>query len=901
MPPYGTRERGVLSPKVSPANPRSPDPAAAAAANSINVLSPSPPRTAARSSSNNTGSKNDSANRAACSESYTRGYSETSPRPSAHICANDKVPATSRQKEEQEEEEEEDDDDENQAQNSSTQGNPRQRSRHGCFTCRRRKKRCDEGKPVCKACVRLKLACVYPLPGLERKNRKRKTGALSQDETREEELRKRARVERVERVEPVAPAPRPAPPPGVAASTTFPEIENDILSSLETMVTRQRANGLRDQHHRPAARNGSSDHAAGAYHAYAAGTGAYHHHNAGAYHNGLSHAHDYASLINGPATGGGGASSFSGSLPDLLQSSSPASPRPAPTDPGPAADPGPSAAAAVFRSLHSLLASPSPATATLAATRSPRIEELCNSDEDNDNDNSNSNSNSTTTTTSTSHDPPARPSSTALVSTGASTPFESYDFANMRTPDILAVLTNVGASPGASPGNIPASPDTILLSAPTPWYSLYLDHFGIEMFSYYNNTLANMICISSKMNSFINVFVPMAQEDPSVLYALVAYAAFHHNMGRYEDIGLKYLNKAIKMVRNDIPKHNLTTLACILIITTAEICKGDMVHWNRHLSAAADVIQMRGGMEAFIHDPTKRWLATNFVYHDLLAASKYEHKSHFDAKDVDLVLRMDTGVHTLVGCCKPLFALLAEISDLGVEAQELYCMIASPYPAADTTAEYSAAPASVILGDSSSEFISHSDNTPPVATGSTNAPPTQPLLASQRKISEKIRDLHHRVDLLEAKIDGCKPDPNDILSLSKSNTCDLEQQLTLFETFQLTAKLHLYQSIGRHNAASLQMQVLAAELITSIDVVLNTKVEGSLVFPLFIASIVSITPRQRRKMVRRFESFYQRQLARNIVRALNLAQEVWKLDMDGTRYVNWYKVLEQHGWDICFA
>lgn len=47
------------------------------------------------------------------------------------------------------------------------------RSRSGCFTCRQRKKRCDETKPICKTCSRLKLQCVYPLPG-DRKNKKRK-------------------------------------------------------------------------------------------------------------------------------------------------------------------------------------------------------------------------------------------------------------------------------------------------------------------------------------------------------------------------------------------------------------------------------------------------------------------------------------------------------------------------------------------------------------------------------------------------------------------------------------------------------------------------------------------------------------------------------------------------------
>ncbi|KAF5670528.1 C6 transcription factor [Fusarium heterosporum] len=39
------------------------------------------------------------------------------------------------------------------------------RSRTGCFTCRKRKKKCDESKPICSGCKRNKLECVWPEPG----------------------------------------------------------------------------------------------------------------------------------------------------------------------------------------------------------------------------------------------------------------------------------------------------------------------------------------------------------------------------------------------------------------------------------------------------------------------------------------------------------------------------------------------------------------------------------------------------------------------------------------------------------------------------------------------------------------------------------------------------------------
>ncbi|KAI9818035.1 MAG: hypothetical protein M1827_000659 [Pycnora praestabilis] len=48
------------------------------------------------------------------------------------------------------------------------------RSRSGCFTCRLRRKKCDEGKPACKACKHLGLKCEYKRPMWWSNNEQRK-------------------------------------------------------------------------------------------------------------------------------------------------------------------------------------------------------------------------------------------------------------------------------------------------------------------------------------------------------------------------------------------------------------------------------------------------------------------------------------------------------------------------------------------------------------------------------------------------------------------------------------------------------------------------------------------------------------------------------------------------------
>ncbi|KAI4609578.1 uncharacterized protein J4E87_005393 [Alternaria ethzedia] len=49
------------------------------------------------------------------------------------------------------------------------------RSRSGCFTCRLRRKKCDEGKPSCRACKHLGLKCEYKRPMWWSNNEQRRT------------------------------------------------------------------------------------------------------------------------------------------------------------------------------------------------------------------------------------------------------------------------------------------------------------------------------------------------------------------------------------------------------------------------------------------------------------------------------------------------------------------------------------------------------------------------------------------------------------------------------------------------------------------------------------------------------------------------------------------------------
>lgn len=66
--------------------------------------------------------------------------------------------------------------------NSLAHGAKSKRSRTGCLTCRQRKKRCCETKPICAECERLSIKCRWPVPGSERKNKSKNQPRISHDE-----------------------------------------------------------------------------------------------------------------------------------------------------------------------------------------------------------------------------------------------------------------------------------------------------------------------------------------------------------------------------------------------------------------------------------------------------------------------------------------------------------------------------------------------------------------------------------------------------------------------------------------------------------------------------------------------------------------------------------------------
>ncbi|GMG14810.1 unnamed protein product [[Candida] boidinii] len=163
---------------------------------------------------------------------------------------------------------------------------------------------------------------------------------------------------------------------------------------------------------------------------------------------------------------------------------------------------------------------------------------------------------------------------------------------------------------------------------------------------------------------------------------------------------------------------------------------------------------------------------------------------------------------------------------------------------------------------------------------------------------EALDEIMKKSKELDLSIDNIKPKP-EILGYLKPS--EIELQLTLFECFQLTSKIHLRQSVMKINASSLDIQHLLSQLLKCLDVLLGTEVESCLSFPVFIAGMNCTTQKDRNAMKQRIREFIRRYKWKNIARIQLVLDQVWSIDPNGISCVDWYEIVRKLGWDLSFA
>ncbi|KAL6449729.1 UGA3 Transcriptional activator protein UGA3 [Candida maltosa Xu316] len=428
---------------------------------------------------------------------------------------------------------------------------------------------------------------------------------------------------------------------------------------------------------------------------------------------------------------------------------------------------------------------------------------------------------------------------------------------------------------------------------PSPTYIPELiDPTCSYLYNYYADVLSKKISIApisqNDSNSYQKVFLPLAHKDKGVLYAILAWSGFHLG-GHWSDEGVKYLEYALDHLNKtalDKPggydrQNTLNKLATLMILCAAEICKGDVKNWSIYLHWGWKLLASNGGILNFNQSKEEHWLISNFAYHDLLASSSIERGTYFPSEQDDQGFSMGS-LNPLLGISKNLYRIIGDISTLLYESRkkldEFYSREFKGSPSEDgTTTEQ--------------DEQENNNNDDDDDDGESE-------ISDHGRASNVLTSVISKVKQLEKEIDDSKPATKDLINLTDQ---ELELQLTLFEAFQLSAKLFLRQSIMKCNPSMLESQVLNNDLVKCLDILVGTSVQASLVFPIFISGIHCVSKYDQESMRHRINKFIKLYGLWNVSRISFVLHKIWKENPDGSKVVDWHNSLKELGWDINFA
>lgn len=361
-------------------------------------------------------------------------------------------------------------------------------------------------------------------------------------------------------------------------------------------------------------------------------------------------------------------------------------------------------------------------------------------------------------------------------------------------------------------------------------------------------------------------FLPMAMESRPLSDALISWASGHIATfdSSYEVTALEARSKALTTLAKDISSHSddftyhETNTAACLVLLTAEVSLGYHTQWYRHMQGAGQMIMSascEGPGKQTIHGPATlkgssegQWLLRNFAYHDILGSVTLGTRPLIRGNYLEGITVVED---TYLGVGSEILTFISEISFVDVPC---YTDVHIGIPYEDQTA----------------------------ADG-----PWETFLSIKRRL-QRWR---------------CRPGATSALAAAAYS-------------YRSAALIYLYRQMRKHKQAfdpfypSLQVwhepenlqdqitQEVANTLLHVSNVPLNGLPECSLLFPLFLAGGEAIegddidTIRTRLKRTHEFRRFG------NIVRALEVLEEVWRRRGDGLGGYDWEHLLASQGVDL---
>lgn len=193
------------------------------------------------------------------------------------------------------------------------------------------------------------------------------------------------------------------------------------------------------------------------------------------------------------------------------------------------------------------------------------------------------------------------------------------------TPQIETTPSTTRGKPQPGEG-VPRQANSLEFSRSARWSSLQKD---VKYYlKYHRDSLTHHhYAFKYDGGDFLKTtFLEIALNDGSaaLLYAIVAFAAYHHSISRHNkriSEFLFYYNKSIACLQQSLKskRHNVATLLTILQLATIEEFLGDWVNLLGHQKAAYQLLTDLFTPQTIMQDETRRKIITWYIRFDLFA------------------------------------------------------------------------------------------------------------------------------------------------------------------------------------------------------------------------------------------------------------------------------------------
>ncbi|KAG7908131.1 hypothetical protein KL906_003548 [Ogataea polymorpha] len=186
-----------------------------------------------------------------------------------------------------------------------------------------------------------------------------------------------------------------------------------------------------------------------------------------------------------------------------------------------------------------------------------------------------------------------------------------------------------------------------------------------NLLSYFCKKIATTFSVcEEKSNSLVRTYIPLANDNNYVLYALLCWESLHfEKQGNFAYADLR--QKLMAQIRKQLPTISKfepveISMAIFLILISMDN-KQYTGNWVHYLSLAQS--QARGDIEGRLESPIYKWLKHNLMYHEvtsacLLPISFIDFSSTYTSLDPP---------EAYMGLARPLYLLIGKVSELSRE------------------------------------------------------------------------------------------------------------------------------------------------------------------------------------------------------------------------------------------